>query len=110
MKKVLVTGGTGLVGKALEAIIKKEGPTDEEWYFAGSKDADLTNLAATQSLFAKEKPTHVIHLAAMVGGLFHNMNNNLDFLRNNLLINLSLYLTHLLSLDFLCSACTNAVH
>ncbi|BFG04606.1 probable GDP-L-fucose synthase [Drosophila madeirensis] len=87
MKKVLVTGGTGLVGKALEAFIKKEGPTDEEWYFAGSKDADLTNLAATQSLFAKEKPTHVIHLAAMVGGLFHNMNNNLDFLRNNLLIN-----------------------
>ncbi|XP_026840632.1 probable GDP-L-fucose synthase [Drosophila persimilis] len=87
MKKVLVTGGTGLVGKALEAIIKKQGPTEEEWFFAGSKDADLTNLAATQALFTKEKPTHVIHLAAMVGGLFHNMNNNLDFLRNNLLIN-----------------------
>ncbi|XP_017054205.1 probable GDP-L-fucose synthase isoform X2 [Drosophila ficusphila] len=87
MKKVLVTGGTGLVGKALEAVIKNHAPTDEEWYFAGSKDADLTNLAATQALFAREKPTHVIHLAAMVGGLFHNMNNNLDFLRNNLLIN-----------------------
>ncbi|XP_017132096.1 probable GDP-L-fucose synthase [Drosophila elegans] len=87
MKKVLVTGGTGLVGKALEAVIKKQAPTDEQWYFAGSKDADLTNLEATQALFAREKPTHVIHLAAMVGGLFHNMNNNLDFLRNNLLIN-----------------------
>ncbi|XP_017024638.1 probable GDP-L-fucose synthase [Drosophila kikkawai] len=82
--KVLVTGGTGLVGKALQTVIKNQ---DEEWYFAGSKDADLTNLAATQALFAREKPTHVIHLAAMVGGLFHNMNNNLDFLRNNLLIN-----------------------
>ncbi|XP_062127985.1 probable GDP-L-fucose synthase [Drosophila sulfurigaster albostrigata] len=87
MKKVLVTGGTGLVGKALEAIIKEEHPSDEEWFFAGSKDADLTNLAATQTLFDKVQPTHVIHLAAMVGGLFHNMNNNLDFLRNNLLIN-----------------------
>ncbi|KAI8037392.1 hypothetical protein M5D96_009526 [Drosophila gunungcola] len=87
MKKVLVTGGTGLVGKALEAVIKEQAPTDEQWYFAGSKDADLTNLAATQALFARERPTHVIHLAAMVGGLFHNMNNNLDFLRNNLLIN-----------------------
>lgn len=31
-------------------------------------------------LFAKYKPTHVIHLAAMVGGLFHNMAHNLDFL------------------------------
>ncbi|KAH8254589.1 hypothetical protein KR032_011070, partial [Drosophila birchii] len=85
--KVLVTGGTGLVGKALQTIIKTQGRQDEEWYFAGSKDADLTNLSATQALFAREKPTHVIHLAAMVGGLFHNMNNNLDFLRNNLLIN-----------------------
>ncbi|KAH8309265.1 hypothetical protein KR059_007584, partial [Drosophila kikkawai] len=85
--KVLVTGGTGLVGKALQTVIKNQGRQDEEWYFAGSKDADLTNLAATQALFVREKPTHVIHLAAMVGGLFHNMNNNLDFLRNNLLIN-----------------------
>ncbi|KAH8401582.1 hypothetical protein KR009_006723 [Drosophila setifemur] len=87
MKKVLVTGGTGLVGKALEAVIKEQAPADEQWYFAGSKDADLTNLPATQALFQREQPTHVIHLAAMVGGLFHNMNNNLDFLRNNLLIN-----------------------
>lgn len=27
-------------------------------------------------------PTHVIHLAAMVGGLFYNMSHNLDFLVN----------------------------
>lgn len=42
MKKVLVTGGTGLVGKALQAVIKEEQPSNEEWFFAGSKDADLT--------------------------------------------------------------------
>lgn len=42
MKKVLVTGGTGLVGKALQDVIKNEQPSDEEWFFAGSKDADLT--------------------------------------------------------------------
>ena len=41
----------------------------------------------TRILFAKYKPTHVVHLAAMVGGLFHNMNNNLDFFRNNMKIN-----------------------
>lgn len=34
----------------------------------------------TKRLFEKYKPTHVIHLAAMVGGLFHNMSHNLDFL------------------------------
>jgi len=34
----------------------------------------------TKELFEKIKPTHVIHLAAMVGGLFRNMKYNLDFL------------------------------
>jgi hypothetical protein len=39
-----------------------------------------SDLDATRQLFDKHKPTHVIHLAAMVGGLFHNMSHNLDFL------------------------------
>ena len=34
----------------------------------------------TQQLFEKHRPTHVIHLAAMVGGLFRNLAYNLDFL------------------------------
>ena len=42
MQKILVTGGSGLVGKALEAVIKEEKPSNEEWFFASSKDAELT--------------------------------------------------------------------
>lgn len=86
MKKVLVTGGTGLVGNALKTIID-ESANGDEWIFVGSSDADLTDYNATRSLFERVKPTHVVHLAAMVGGLFHNINNNLDFLRRNLQIN-----------------------
>uniref|UniRef100_A0A034WFI4 GDP-L-fucose synthase n=1 Tax=Bactrocera dorsalis TaxID=27457 RepID=A0A034WFI4_BACDO len=86
MKKVLVTGGTGLVGNALKTIIDQSASGDE-WIFVGSSQADLTDNNATRSLFERVKPTHVVHLAAMVGGLFHNMNNNLDFLRRNLQIN-----------------------
>lgn len=71
---VLVTGGTGLVGKAIEAVIKSEpGSVDDTWFFASSKDADLRDRAQTRALFERVKPTHVIHLAAMVGGLFRNM-------------------------------------
>ena len=33
----------------------------------------------TLYLFKKHKPTHVIHLAALVGGLFKNLRQNLDF-------------------------------
>ena len=44
-KVVLVTGGTGLVGKAVEWVIQdeKDKPGDERWVFVGSKDADLTD-------------------------------------------------------------------
>lgn len=34
----------------------------------------------TKKVFEMHQPTHVIHLAAMVGGLFMNMRQNLDFL------------------------------
>ncbi|XP_008557417.1 probable GDP-L-fucose synthase [Microplitis demolitor] len=86
-KIILVTGGTGLVGKAIEKTIELDKKDDEEWVFVGSKDADLCDKESTEQLFEKYKPTHVIHLAAMVGGLFHNMSHNLDFLRKNLHMN-----------------------
>ena len=43
-------------------------------------DVRCSDLESTRKLFDKFKPHKVIHLAAMVGGLFHNMANNLDFL------------------------------
>ncbi|NWR40571.1 FCL synthase, partial [Tachuris rubrigastra] len=41
----------------------------------------------TKALFERHRPTHVIHLAAMVGGLFKNLRSNLDFWRTNIHIN-----------------------
>ncbi|KAL2711657.1 putative GDP-L-fucose synthase [Vespula squamosa] len=86
-KVVLVTGGSGLVGTAIKKIIEENKRPDEKWIFVGSKDANLCDKVSTAELFDKHKPTHVIHLAAMVGGLFHNMAHNLDFLRNNIHMN-----------------------
>lgn len=40
---------------------------------ARPQDADLCDPASTAAMFEKYKPTHVIHLAAQVGGLFANM-------------------------------------
>lgn len=45
------------------------------------------DLKATMAIFDKYQPTHVIHLAAFVGGLFKNMKYKLSFLRENCLIN-----------------------
>ncbi|XP_028634674.1 GDP-L-fucose synthase isoform X1 [Grammomys surdaster] len=86
--RILVTGGSGLVGRAIQKVVADgAGLPGEEWVFVSSKDADLTDAAQTQALFQKVQPTHVIHLAAMVGGLFRNIKYNLDFWRKNVHIN-----------------------
>jgi len=91
---VLVTGGTGLVGMALQHVIETEPvgskfgkQPNETWIFASSADGDLRDPAQTLKMYEKYKPTHVIHLAALVGGLFKNMKYKLTFLRDNILIN-----------------------
>lgn len=84
---VLVTGGTGLVGRSLEGVINTNPNPKEKWVFLSSADGDLCDMSATRAIFQKHQPTHVIHLAAMVGGLFKNMKYKLDFLRKNILMN-----------------------
>ena len=59
---VLVTGGSGLVGKAIENIIREENNADETWIFASSKDGDLRDKDQTKAMFEKYKPTHCIHV------------------------------------------------
>ncbi|KAF8575033.1 epimerase-domain-containing protein [Ramaria rubella] len=91
---VLVTGGTGLVGQGIRYVIENEPEGSrfgkqpgETWIFAKSSDGDLRDYQETKRLFDKYKPTHVIHLAALVGGLFKNMKYKVTFLRDNLAIN-----------------------
>lgn len=84
IKRILVTGGTGLIGSAINRVQHENASyAAYEFKFIGSKDADLTNFEQVNAVFEQFKPTHVIHLGAKVGGLFSNMANNLDFFRLN---------------------------
>ena len=80
---ILVTGGSGLIGKGIQVVL--EDPRynlkrpNEKWVFASSKDVDLKCYESTEKYFRTVKPNYVIHLAAKVGGLFNNMRNNLQF-------------------------------
>ena len=78
--RVLVTGGTGLVGRAIQNF-------RPDWIFLGSKDCNLNNRVAVQELLTREQPDVVIHLAANVGGLFKNENQRLEMFQSNLLLN-----------------------
>lgn len=78
--KVLVTGGTGMVGKALQELRPK-------WTYLGSKNFDLTCSKRVEEMFHWSAYTHVIHLAAMVGGVKGNSDYVGDFCADNLQIN-----------------------
>ncbi|EER02844.1 NAD dependent epimerase/dehydratase, putative [Perkinsus marinus ATCC 50983] len=88
---VLVTGGRGLVGRAIQdevAALNASHPgARAEWHFVHSGDADLRDPEATAALFDRVKPSHLVHLAARVGGLFANMQDNLGFFEDNLKLN-----------------------
>jgi len=85
--KVLITGGTGLVGSAIKKI--SDDYDNYTFFFISSKNCDLTNYERTKELFERLRPQYVIHLAANVGGLFKNMNHKVEMYEVNTLINLN---------------------
>ncbi len=87
--RVLVTGGSGLVGQAIQKLVKERVELEEkyEFLFLSSKDCNLGVELEVGNLFAQFQPDIVIHLAAQVGGLYLNMREPVDMLEKNLLIN-----------------------
>ena len=86
-EKVLVTGGSGLVGRALEYMVRMSGKDINNWTFISSKDYNLVSMEETMCCFKTIRPKIVIHLASCVGGLYKNMNNKVEMLEKNLMIN-----------------------
>lgn len=80
--KVLITGGSGLLGNGFKNII-----SNHELIFLSSKDCDLTKYNDTYNCFFHHKPDYIIHLAAYVGGLFKNMNQKVEMFEKNIVMN-----------------------
>jgi len=78
--KIVVTGGSGLVGKSLQKILPSA-------IYLSSKDFDLTTENGVKSMYLKHKPDIVIHLAAKVGGIIDNINKPAEYFTENVLMN-----------------------
>lgn len=85
--RVLVTGGSGLVGAAIKKV--REQFDQYEVLLSSSKECDLLDYHETVKYLTDTQPDVVVHLAANVGGLFKNMNQKVNMFEDNIMMNMN---------------------
>ena len=80
MSEILVTGGTGMVGKYLKQIL----PNAD---YVSSRDYNLLDMFQVKKMFSDIKPKKVVHLAARVGGVHHNIEEPVKYFEENIIMN-----------------------
>jgi GDP-L-fucose synthase len=84
---VLITGGTGFVGKNL---IKRFEEKNISYASFGSREYNLLKQQHVEYLLNTVEPTTIIHLAASVGGIGANQKNPAKFMFDNLCMGMNL--------------------
>lgn len=110
--KVYIAGHTGMMGSAFLRQLQARGQT--QILTRTHRELDLTNQAAVNAFFEKEKPEYVFVAAAKVGGIMANATYPADFIYLNLAIQTNIlhaaYLTGVKRLLFLGSVCIYPKH
>jgi GDP-L-fucose synthase len=82
--KIFVAGARGLVGSAVVRRLRQEG--FRNLLLPARAELNLTDQAAVDRYFERERPEFVFLVAGKVGGILANSTYPADFLRDNLLI------------------------
>jgi GDP-L-fucose synthase len=78
---ILITGGNGMAGRALQRVLKNHG---FRYVWAPSrKEVDFTDAEQTKWIFKETRPDFVFHLAAKVGGIRANIEHPVEFFTEN---------------------------
>ena len=86
MKKVLVTGATGFVGRNMLRVLERSYSV----IGVGSKDWDLRRQDRCQEMLQAVRPDVVVHVAGSVGGIGANQENPGKFMYENLVMGTNL--------------------
>lgn len=78
--KILITGGSGMLGKHLRELYP-------DAIFISSKDYNLVREHEVEAMFRYHQPDIVIHAAARVGGIIDNINRPAEYFDDNVLMN-----------------------
>ena len=84
---VVVTGGTGFLGRAISAELSQIGA---RVHALGSQDYDLRDRVATRRMLDDLRPDAVVHLAAVVGGIGANQGEPGRFFYENAIMGIEL--------------------
>jgi GDP-L-fucose synthase len=82
--RILVTGAAGFLGSHIVPVLQKAFP-EATLLTVGRKDYDLLDQPAVGRMFAEQRPTVLVHLAAKIGGILANRTYPADFCYENLL-------------------------
>ena len=82
--KIYVAGHRGMAGSAIVRTLEKQGQAN--FVTRTHAELDLSNQAAVQAFFEKEKPTQVYLAAAKVGGIHANNTYPAEFIYQNLMV------------------------
>ncbi len=82
--RIYIAGHRGMVGSAIVRTLQQQGQTN--FVTRTHAELDLTNQAAVQAFFQKEKPTQVYLAAAKVGGIHANNTYPAEFIYQNLMV------------------------
>jgi GDP-L-fucose synthase len=82
--RILVTGGSGMVGSALVARLRRDGYANI--IAPSSKQLDLRDQGATLKFFSETPIDCVFHLAGHIGGIGASVAQPVEFLYENILI------------------------